>query len=160
MHSLPCGGYLISTAYWHFLFVTDLSQVFESHNDPVPVEQKDTPQPGDGIGQAAESKCCSLALLYIWEVVYLGGCIFGRLYIGRLYIWEACFVKPEQVNPCCWYCLLTLSSLSFWSWLSHPWIWTGPLLFRGLQSKIKNRMANSIDSDEMAHYELITSHLI
>ena len=47
----------------------------------------------------------------------------------------------------------TLSLLSFWSRLFHHWIWTCLLLQKWYQSKI----ANSVDPDEMAHYE--PSHL-
>ena len=43
---------------------------------------------------------------------------------------------------------LTLSSLSLWSGLSHPWILTCPLMQKGFQSKIKNRMANRVDPDD------------
>ena len=49
------------------------------------------------------------------------------------------------------------SSLSFCSGLFYSWIWTCPLMQIGVQYKIKNRMANNVDSDETAHYE--PSHL-
>ena len=48
---------------------------------------------------------------------------------------------------------LTLSSLSFWSGLFHLWIWSEPLFQIGVSIKNQNRMANSVDPDETAHYE-------
>ena len=37
--------------------------------------------------------------------------------------------------------------------MKHLRIGSHPLLQTGFQSKIKNRMADSVDPDEMAHYE-------
>ena len=52
-----------------------------------------------------------------------------------------------------WMPALTLSSLTFWSGFIHLWIWSEPLFQIGVSVKNQNRMANSVDPDEMAHYE-------
>ena len=49
---------------------------------------------------------------------------------------------------------LSLSCLSIWSGLFHLLIWTCPSLQTEYLSGRKNRMANSVNSDEIAHYEL------
>ena len=46
------------------------------------------------------------------------------------------------------------SGLSFWSGLFHLWMWTCPLMQIDILVKNKNRIANSVDPDEVAHYEV------
>ena len=48
-------------------------------------------------------------------------------------------------------------NLSLWNGLFHLRIWSHPLLQIEVLVKNNNRMANSVDPDEMAHYE--PSHL-
>ena len=50
---------------------------------------------------------------------------------------------------------LTLCTLSLWSRLFHHWIWTRPLLQIGMSVKNQNRMANSVDPNETAHYSCL-----
>ena len=49
--------------------------------------------------------------------------------------------------------IVTFSALSFWNGLFNPWVWTCTLCKQEFQSKLKNRMANSIDPDETVHNE-------
>ena len=44
-----------------------------------------------------------------------------------------------------------------WTFLSHLHLDRSVFANKGVSQKIKNRMANSVDPDEMAHYE--PSHL-
>ena len=62
------------------------------------------------------------------------------------------YFQRIQLSNC-----LTLSPLSFWNGLFHPWIWTVPLMPIGVsvQNK-KNRIANSVDLDEKTHYKCMT----
>ena len=56
-----------------------------------------------------------------------------------------------------YFSFLTLSTLAFRSGFFYPWIWTFPLMQIGFQSKTTNWIANKVDPDETARYEL--SHL-
>ena len=47
--------------------------------------------------------------------------------------------------------LLTLSPLSLWNGLFHPWIWACWLMQNMVS--IKNRMVNSVDPDEMTRFK-------
>ena len=50
---------------------------------------------------------------------------------------------------------LALLLLHFWSGLSHLWIWTHHFLQIGIPVKTNNRMANSVDPEEMAAHNSV-----
>ena len=82
--------------------------------------------------------------------------------IHCLFRWEKCTSNEENSNlPILGWCVpelfLTLSPAKFWHGLGRHWMLTHPLLQIEVSVKINNRMANNVDPDETARYEL--SHL-